>query len=115
VPVPGPPPIDVASIRSYCEQRVPPHALHQVRIEAIVDGNTVTIAERRAPWRPDFGPEWTTGPVARLRYVHKYRHWTLLWRDRNQRWHHYDLVEPTADVTVLLDEIEKDPTCIFWG
>ena len=77
--------------------------------------NTVTIVERRAPWRPDFGPEWTTGPVARLRYVHKYRHWTLLWRDRNERWHRYDRVEPTADVTVLLGEIEQDPTCIFWG
>jgi hypothetical protein len=44
--VPGPPAIDVAAIRSYCEQRVPPHALQQVRVEAIVDGNTVTIAER---------------------------------------------------------------------
>jgi hypothetical protein len=106
VPVPGPPPIDVAAVRSYCEQRVPPHALHQVRVEAIVDGNTVTIVERRAPWRPDFGPEWTTGPIARLRYVHKERQWRLLWRDRNQHWHHYDLVKPTADVTVLIDEVE---------
>ena len=57
----------------------------------------------------------TTGPVARLRYVHKDRHWKLFWRDRNQRWHGYDFVEPTADVTRLLDEIEQDPTCIFWG
>ena len=113
--VPGPPPIDVAAIRSYCEQRVPPHALHQVRLETIVERNIVTIVERRAPWRPDYGPEWTTGPVARLRYVHKYRHRTLLWRDRNQRWHHYDLVEPTADVTALINEIERDPTGIFWG
>jgi len=113
--MPGPPPVDIAAIRSYCEQRVPPHALDQVRVEANVDGNTVTIIERRAPWRPDFGPEWTAGPVARLRYVHKYRHWTLFWRDRNQRWHHYDLIEPAVDVTLLLDEIERDPTGIFWG
>ncbi|MGZ4219425.1 MAG: DUF3024 domain-containing protein [Solirubrobacteraceae bacterium] len=111
----GPPPTDVAAIRSYCDQRVPPHALDQLRVDAIVDGNTVTLVERRPPWRPDFGPDWTTGPVARLRCVHKHRHWTLLWRDRDQRWHHYDLVEPTADVTVLLDEIEQDPTGIFWG
>ncbi len=113
--MPGPPPIDVAAIRSYCEQRVPPHALDEVRVEAIVDGNTVTIVERRPPWRPDFGPEWTTGRVARLRYVHKYRHWRLLWRDRNEGWQRYDRVEPTTDVTVLLDEIEQDPICIFWG
>jgi hypothetical protein len=89
--------------------------LDQVRLEASVDGNAVTIVERRAPWRPDFGPEWTTGPVARLRYVHKYRHWTLFWRDRNERWHRYHLVQPTADVTFLLDEIERDPTGLFWG
>jgi hypothetical protein len=109
VPVPGPPPIDVAAIRSYCEQRVPPHALHQVRVEAI-DGNTVTIVERRAPWRADFGPEWTTGGVARLRYIHKDQKWRLLWRDRNQRWHRHDFVQPRAKVTVLLDEVERDPT-----
>ena len=115
VQLPRPPPIDVAAIRSYCEQRIPPHALDQVRVEASVDGNAVTIVERRSPWRADFGPEWTAGPVARLRYVHKHQHWTLLWRDRNERWHRYDLVEPTADVTVLLDEIERDPTGIFWG
>jgi hypothetical protein len=56
-----------------------------------------------------------TDPVARLRYVHKHRHWALLWRDRNQRWHRYGLVKPTADVIALLEEIERDPTCIFWG
>jgi len=52
----------LAAIRSYCEQRLPRRALHQFRVEAIVDGNTVTIVERRAPWRPDFEPEWSTGP-----------------------------------------------------
>jgi len=39
----------------------------------------------------------------------------LFWRDRNQKWHKYDLVEPSSDVLVLLDEIDRDPTCIFWG
>jgi hypothetical protein len=28
------PGVDVAAIRRYCEQRVPPNALHQVRVEA---------------------------------------------------------------------------------
>jgi len=34
---------------------------------------------------------------------------------RNQRWHKYDLIAPSADVLALLDELDRDPTCICWG
>jgi hypothetical protein len=27
----------------------------------------------------------------------------------------YDLVAPSPDVLALLDELDRDPTCIFWG
>ena len=111
----GPPPIDVAAIRAYCDGRVPAQFLDQLRVDAVVDGNAVTIVERRPPWREDFGPEWTAGPVARLRYTHKAATWSLFWRDRNQRWHRYTRIGPSARITVLLDEIEADPTAIFWG
>jgi len=43
------------------------------------------------------------------------QHWTLYWSDRNQRRHKYDLIEPSSDVRALLDELDRDPTCIFWG
>ncbi len=109
------PGLDVAAIRHFCEQRVPPHALHQVRIEADVSPTAVTIVEVRAPWREDYGPQWTRGGVARLRYVAKHKHWVLYWRDRNQKWHKYELLQPSPDILVLLDEIDRDPTCIFWG
>ncbi len=111
----GLPALDVAAARSYCEQRVPPHALHQVRCELMISRGAVTIVERREPWRPDNGPEWTTGPVARLRYTISREVWTLYWRDRNHRFHRYPYLEPTPDIVELLDEIDRDPTGIFWG
>jgi hypothetical protein len=43
------------------------------------------------------------------------RDWTLFWRDRNQRWHRYDYAAPTAEIATLLNEIDSDPTGIFWG
>ena len=104
------PVLDIAAVRAYCEQRVPPHALHQVRVEAVVGDRAVTIVERRAPWRADYGLEWTTGPIARLRCTKASGQWTPYWRDRNQRWHRYPDVAPTADVTELLEEIDRDPT-----
>jgi hypothetical protein len=109
------PGLDVAATRHYCEQRVPPHALHQVRAELVLTTGAVTIIERRAPWREDFGPEWTSRGVARLRYAMKRGVWTLYWSDRDGLRHLYDLIDPSDDVRVLLDELDRDPTCIFWG
>ena len=37
------PALDVAAALPYCEQRIPPHAVHQVRMEAVVDGRAVTL------------------------------------------------------------------------
>jgi hypothetical protein len=39
----------------------------------------------------------------------------LYWRDRNLRFHIYDLLAPSRRVEDLLTEIDRDPTCIFWG
>jgi hypothetical protein len=41
--------------------------------------------------------------------------WSLYWRDRNERFHVYDGLAASENVQVLLDEIEQDPTAIFWG
>jgi len=39
----------------------------------------------------------------------------LIRRDRNLRFHIYDLLSPSRRVEDLLAEIDRDPTCIFWG
>ncbi len=75
----------------------------------------MTIVERRAPWREDYGPEWTRFPIARLRYTKAGKTWSLYWRDRNLRFHEYDLISPTARIDELLADIDRDPTGIFWG
>jgi Protein of unknown function (DUF3024) len=50
-----------------------------------------------------------------LRYTARLGNWTLYWSDRTQRWHKYGLVAPTPDVLALLDELDRDPTYMFWG
>ncbi|MDZ5489005.1 DUF3024 domain-containing protein [Micromonospora sp. 4G53] len=61
------------------------------------------------------GSEWTRLPVARLRYAKNTGTWTLYYRDRNLRFHRYDLIPPTGNMAELLDELDRDPTAIFWG
>lgn len=41
--------------------------------------------------------------------------WELYWRDRNLRFHAYNRVGPSANIDELLAEVDRDPTCIFWG
>lgn len=97
----------------YCENRVPAHVRDKIKMEYEIRGNSVTIVERRPPWREDFGPEWSRLTVAQLRYENE--GWTLYWSDRNGKWHLYDLFEPTPDLSAALTEIDNDPTAIFWG
>jgi hypothetical protein len=80
-----------------------------------VRGNAITIVERRAPWLPEYGPEWSSLKVAQLRYDAEASTWSLFWRDRNERWFPYTDVEPSRDVAPLLAEIDAVPTGSFWG
>jgi hypothetical protein len=52
--------------------------------------------------------------VAQLRYSANTHQWSLHWADRNGRWHRYDDLD-SGPVEEALNEIEADPTCIFWG
>ena len=73
------------------------------------------IVERRPPWRPDLGSEWTGSDIARLRLNPPTGTWALEWKDSSDRWHAYDSVQPSPDLAPLLAEIDADPTGIFWG
>lgn len=86
--MPAPPETDVARIRKYCRARVSARFRHQIRIEAAVHGNSVTIFECRPPWRPNL-TEWSKVRGAQLRYSASTHHWSLHWADRNGRWHRY--------------------------
>lgn len=43
----------------YCEGRIPPHVREQIRMEYEIRGNSVTLIERRPPWRPEQTSEWS--------------------------------------------------------
>ena len=102
-------------MQQWCAARVPEHARHQVRVECQVALRHLTIVERRAPGTRTTG---RNGPASRSRACATplpTKSWTLYWRDRNLRFNIYDLLPPSDRVDDLLDEIDRDPTCIFWG
>jgi hypothetical protein len=109
------PELDVARVRRWCEQRVPAHVRDQVKVECDAGPRHLTIVECRPPWRRDVGAEWTRFPIARLRYTKATGQWSLYWRDHHLRFHVYDRIAPSPHIDDLLQEIDRDPTAIFWG
>ncbi len=111
----GLPDIVVTRVRMWCLQRVPERARHQVRLEHEVRGRTVTVVERRVPWRApgtEYGPAWTRRPIAQLR--DEPDGWQLYWPDSRGRWHPVDDV-PTAGGVIPLLEALDDPRRALLG
>ncbi len=105
----------MARVRRWCEQRVPAHVRDQVKVECDAGLRHLTIVECRPPWRKDAGAEWIRFPIARLRHTKATGQWSLYWRDRHLRFHAYDRTVPSPHIDDLLQEIDRDPTAIFWG
>ena len=98
-------------VAAYCDQR----STDDYRIEHTIRGATITILERRPPWNPAYGSEWSSMKIAQLRYDEPTRHWELYASGSDDRWHAYEFAAPAADIARLLDAIEQDRTGIFWG
>ncbi len=108
------PDLDLHKVRKYAADKVPVQHQDKIRMEVDLRGKTVTIVECRPPWHEMLEPEWTRHGVARMKYSSENHKWTLYWADRNSRWHVFDLIEP-GSIDSILQEIELDRTCIFWG
>jgi len=101
------------SLVSFIEQRVPPHVRDKVRLSYRFRGNFVTLYEDRPAFRKP--SEWVKIPVAQFRFDPERSDWTLYCADRNSKWHEYLDLESNHDFDVLLEEVNEDPTGIFWG
>lgn len=106
---------DLRRVKRWAEQRVPPHARHQVRVEVEVSYRAIAIVEVRAPWREHFGPEWTRLPIARMRYTKCNRGLDAVLADRKLRFHRYEDAPATRDIDELIAVVHENRTGIFWG
>jgi len=97
----------------FCETRVPEHARDQIKLLYTVRGNNVTIFESRPLWADP--SEWQNARIAQLRFDINRNTWSLFCVDRNQRWQRYRALPPSRSIDDLVQEIDEDPTGIFWG
>lgn len=108
------PELQQRQIERWCARRVPPHLRGEIRVECRRRGSSVTIFERRAPWKPELNPEWTEQRIAQLRRAADGK-WSVFWADRNDRWRQHPEIDAADSPVQLLEEIERNPDGVFWG
>jgi hypothetical protein len=101
----------VAQVAAYCERR----SRDDYKIDHTVRGASITIVERRPPWNPAYGSEWSSLNVAHLRYDETAQRWRLFSFGSDDRWHPYEPAPSVPEVGPLLAALEEDRTGIFWG
>ena len=101
------------TLEKFCHDRVPPHVRGKLKLEFEISGQYITLLEVRPVWNDP--SRHTRSGVVKFRWVTKDMKWSLYWRDRNLKWHFYEEIEPTPDFDLLIKEVDRDPTGIFWG
>lgn len=100
-------------LSAFCDARVPSAVRDKLRIGFRVRGHDVILFEERPGFqRP---AEWHEMAVAKFRYVATERVWRLYCQHRDLQWHSYQALPAAKDFKRLLDEVDTDPTGIFWG
>ncbi len=107
------PDLDIEKVQRACRRRVPEQLKDEIRLEVTVRGKRVSIHEQRPVWRGAPG-EWTSMPIAQFRYEGE-ELWTLYFGDSRGKWTRYFELEPRQPIDVIINQVDTDPTGIFWG
>jgi len=96
-------------LTAFCDKRVPLPDRDQVKMIYKVTGSKVILAESRPDFQnPSF---WINIPIAQFEYSSPASTWTLYAYDRNDKRKLYS----KGPLEHLIQEVDKDPTGIFWG
>jgi len=99
-------------LRAYCE-KVPTEVRDRLLHVFFIKRHDVVLAEKRPHWRDP--SEWVETPVAKFKYAATQRMWQLFYQDRNLKWRQYEPRFEASNFEELLQEVDQDPNCIFWG
>lgn len=92
-----------------CEQRT---IQDQVKLQYDTKGNRVTLTESRPLF---IDPTiWNEIKIAQLEYSPESLNWTLYWYDRKNRRQPYPTGRNKDILEKLVQEVDSDPTGIFW-
>ena len=97
----------------FCRERVPCERFQGFRLGYSFSENHVTLFEER--FNPAGEEERLHTPIARFSYSPDLNQWVLYSIDRDLRWHIYQSITPSLNLSRLIKALDDDPIGIFWG
>ncbi|MFW5873712.1 MAG: DUF3024 domain-containing protein [Bacillota bacterium] len=101
------------SLDKFCDERIPERVKDQIKLDYKIRGKSVTLVEKRPHYQDS--EEWVAIKIAQFRFNPDNNNWSLYWWRHTGSWYKYDNIKPTKDFQKLIEEIDEDPTHIFWG
>jgi Protein of unknown function (DUF3024) len=100
-------------IGGYCRDKTRPELADELRFVYEIEGQSVILAEERPDWRDP--SKRMRNQVAKFRFVRNSRLWMLYWMRADLKWHRYEPAEPANDLADLLEVVDCDEYCAFFG
>ena len=101
------------SVGGLCRRRTRPEIRDQLRLEYSVQRHDVDLYEVRPHWK-DPGEELQT-PIAKFRFVRTVNEWRLYWMRQDLKWHSYEPFPASRSLDNLVDAVDRDEFCCFFG
>jgi len=101
------------TLEKFCNERIPKEIKNQIKLDFSIRGNHVTLFEKRRYFKDP--SQWTKCKIAQFRYDSDGSKWSLYWWRHTGKWYKYLDIDAKNNLQDLLDEVDKDPTGIFWG
>jgi hypothetical protein len=101
------------AVGRFCKRRTNPAIRDKLRLEYSVNRHDIEIFEIRPHWRnPD---EEIESSVAKIKYLRSSNEWKLYWMRQDLKWHSYEPHSVGKNLEELVDVVDKDEYCCFFG
>ena len=101
------------SVGGLCRRRTMPELRNQLRFEYSIRRHDIEIFEARPDWQDPV--QEMKHPVAKVRYVRSTNEWRLFWMRRDLKWHSYEPHAVGRSLEELVEEVDRDEHCCFFG
>ena len=100
-------------LAAYCDNKVPKAIRDKLALSYKIERNSIILYEIRPHYQ--YKNRKMECHIAKIKFLPIKREWQLYYQDRNSKWHKYWNYAPKKRISTIIKEIDRDPTCIFWG